>query len=90
MAASSTVDEEVLAGSSGDAAHEPPKKVQCTDGNAVDSGLLTTMKVQIDNKKQGLDASAQFDKLDADGSGDLSAAELEQFKQLRAVGTVDV
>jgi hypothetical protein len=43
-----------------------------------------------DLKKQGLDASAQFDKLDADGSGDLSAAELEQFKQLRAVGTVDV
>ena len=41
-------------------------------------------------KKQGKDAGKEFDALDADGSGDLSAAELEQFKQLRAVGTVDV
>ena len=36
-------------------------------------------------KKQGRDAAKEFDNLDADGSGDLSAAELEQFKQLPSV-----
>ena len=43
-----------------------------------------------DLKAQGRDAAKEFDALDTDGSGDLSAVELEQFKQLRAVGTVEV
>ena len=36
------------------------------------------------------DAAKEFEALDVDGSGGLSAEELQQFKQLRAVGTVDV
>ena len=62
----------------------------------IDTGVPFLLCVLIGNrygaelKKAGKDAGKEFDRLDADGSGDLSAAELEQFKQLRAVGTVDV
>ena len=45
-------------------------------------------------KKQGIDAEAEFAKLDADGSGDLDAEELEKFKRSatfgKAVGALDV
>lgn len=52
--------------------------------------LTAPIRYGAELKKQGRDAAKEFDDLDANGSGDLSAAELGQFKQLRAVGTVDV
>jgi hypothetical protein len=41
-------------------------------------------------KKKGLNAAKEFDKLDVDKSGDLSAAELEKFSQMRVKGKHDV
>lgn len=42
-----------------------------------------------DLKAKNLDAAAEFERLDTDHSGDLSAAELEKFKQLGAIANVD-
>lgn len=69
----------------------PHLRTKADTGDLVALLLLTArIRYGAELKKQGKDAAKEFEALDVDGSGGLSAEELQQFKQLRAVGTVDV